>query len=238
MNVVALLFTSLSLAFVVISPSVGMQMSRMARITTTGTGEVALTPDWAIMTFDITADDSSAVVAAATSTDATERVLDALANLGYVGDSVVQVSFSVQPKYDWSQGQKLLGYRGQATVRLEVRDLDLLARIIDAALSAGATGVSGLRFRSDTEEEARVEALRQAVALARSDAEVLADAAGGRLGQSLEIKTSPGAFPYYAVAEQARRASFAGQAAPDLTPQDVIVMVVVEMEWEFLNGRM
>jgi len=79
--------------------------------------------------------------------------------------------------------QKLLGYRARATINVDVRELTLLANIIDTTLTAGATRVSDLRFRSNREEEARGEALRQAVRQARSDAEVLAEAAGGTLGR-------------------------------------------------------
>jgi len=204
-----------------------------SRIVTNGNGEVSLRPDWATMVLDVTADDSSAIAAASSSTAATERVLAALAALGLSGDSTVRVSYSVGPRYDWSEVQRILGYRAQATIRIDVRDLDRLASIIDTTLAAGATAVSGLGFRSDREEEARVEALRQAVAQARADAEVLADAAGGRLGRPLELSTERTFRPPFAFSEIAY-ARAGPPNAPDLTPQDVVVLVVVQAEWELL----
>jgi uncharacterized protein YggE len=206
-----------------------------SRIVTNGNGEVSLRPDWATMALNVTADDSSASAAASSSTAATERVLAALAALGFAGDSVVRVSYSVGPRYDWSEGQRILGYRAQATIRIDVRDLDRLAAIIDTTLAAGATAVSGLRFGSDREEEARVEALRQAVAQARADAEVLANAAGGRLGRPLELSTERTFRPSFALSEIARARS-GPSTAPDLTPQDVVVLVVVQAEWELLRN--
>lgn len=206
-----------------------------SRIVTNGNGEVSLRPDWATMALDVTADDSSAIAAASSSTAATERVLAALAALGLSGDSTVRVSYNVGPRYDWSEGQRILGYRAQATIRIDVRDLDRLASIIDTTLAAGATAVSGLRFRSDREEEARVEALRQAVAQARADAEVLADAAGGRLGRPLELSTERTFRPSFGFSEIARARS-GPSTAPDLTPQDVVVLVVVQAEWELLRN--
>jgi uncharacterized protein YggE len=216
------------------SSSIAQIAPEASRVVTTGVGEVMLAPDWATMAFDVTADDSSASEAASASTAATRRVVAALARLGLTEDSVVRVSFSVGPRFDYQQ-QRVRGYFGRGTVRIEVRRLDQLAQIIDAALAAGATEVSGLRFRSNREEEARAEALRQALVQARADAEVLATAAGGRLGRALEIRHERGVRPSFGFSELAGMAS-TGPAAPDLTPQDVVVLVVVETQWEYLPG--
>jgi uncharacterized protein YggE len=206
------------------------------RIATTGVGEVSLAPDWATLAIDITAEDSSAAGAANTSAAATRRVVAAMAALGLAGDSVVRVSFSVGPRYDY-QEQRVRGYSGRGTVRIEVKELDQLGRIIDTALAVGATGISGLRFHSNREEAARADALRQAVAQARADAQVLALAAGGQLGRPLEIRTDREVRPSFGFAELAAYARSGAAEAPELTPQDVVVMVVVETRWELVPGR-
>jgi hypothetical protein len=220
-------------ALIAAIPSAAMTQSpERSRVTATGSGDVALAPDWAIVAFTVTADDSSAFAAASASTAATERVRAALAALGLSGDSLVRVTFGVQPRYNWAEGQQLLGYRGEAIVRVDVRRLGQLAGIIDTALAAGATAVWGIQFRSHREEEARVTALKQAVARARADAEVVAVAAGGRLGRALEVRTRPdrGSFPpaaYFQV-----QASVSG--VPELSPQEVVVAAVVEIDWELV----
>jgi uncharacterized protein YggE len=201
------------------------------RITTAGTGEVRLAPDWATITFSVAADDSSAFAAASAGTAVTQRVVAALEGVGLAGDSLVRVSFSVGPLYNWSEGRQLLGYRGEASIRVDVRQLGQLAKIIDAALAAGATGVSGLQFRSNREEEARVEALKQAVAKARSDAEVLVVATGTRLGKAIRVRTGRDSGPLFE-AYQVR--GYMGSAAPDLTPRDVVIYAEVEIDWELL----
>lgn len=228
-------FFALSVSVAAIIPgSVVGQADELPRIRTNGNGEVTLPPDWATMALDVTADDSSAIAAASTTTAATERVLGALAGLGFSGDLVVRVSYSVGPQYNWREGQELLGYRAESTIRIDVRELERPASIIDTSLAAGATAVSGLRSRSDREEEARVEALRQAVAQARVDAEVLAEAAGGRLGRPLELSTERELLPSFAFSDLAAYARTGGPTAPDRTPQDLVVLVVVRAEWELL----
>jgi uncharacterized protein YggE len=222
-------------ASLVASSALAQIAPNTSRVATNGVGEVMLAPDWATMAIDVTADDSSASRAASASAAATRRVVAALAGLGLSGDSVVRVSFSVGPRFDY-QEQRLRGYFGRGTVRIEVKQLDRLAQIIDTALAAGATEISGLRFRADGEDKARIEALKQAVAQARADAEVLAAASGGHLGRLLEIRHERAVRPSFGFSELAAMAS-TGPAAPDLTPQDVVVLVVVEAQWEFVPDR-
>jgi len=214
------------------------QTADAARILTTGNGEVRLVPDWAALVLEASADDSSAIAAATASTAAAQRVLGALEALGLSGDSAIRVSFSVGPRYDWTPGheERITGYRGRATIDVAVADLTRLAEIIDTTLAAGATRVSDLKFRSYREEQARAEALRRAVAQARTDARVLAEAAGGALGPPLRIETARERMPSFAFSEIVGYARTGGPAAPELTVQDVVVFVVVETEWAFVSG--
>ena len=65
-----------------------------------------------------------------------------------------------------------------------------MGRVIDAALAKGANEISSLQFFSSKADSARSVALAAAVADAKAQAEVMARAAGGSLGQLLELNTS------------------------------------------------
>ena len=67
--------------------------------------------------------------------------------------------------------------------------------------------------------------------------QVLAVAAGGQLGRALEILTNRDVRPSFGFAELSGYARTGATEAPELTPQDVVVMVVVETRWELLPGR-
>ncbi len=114
-------------------------------------------------------------------------------------------------------------------MRLPVRvnDLTRLGAVIDAALGAGASSLLGVRFESSQEERIRTLALRAAVAKARSDAEALAEAAGGRLGDLLELTTENLQRPRMMALEQVQ----ARGVGPDLTPQEIVVRVRVVGRW-------
>src|SRR6185312_3797945 len=99
----------------------------------------------------------------------------------------------VQPEMQYSPNgttpPRVTGYIVTNTVRADVRRLDDVAKVIDAALAKGANEISSLEFYSSKSDSARRAALGTAVANARQDAEALARAAGGSLGQIVEIST-------------------------------------------------
>jgi uncharacterized protein YggE len=67
--------------------------------------------------------------------------------------------------------------------------LDKVAVYVDAALSAGATDVTTANYLAKAPEAMRRQALADAVAASRRDAEAMAQAGGGRLGE-LELLTT------------------------------------------------
>ena len=85
---------------------------------------------------------------------------------------------------------KVTGYTVTNTVRADVRRIDDVGKLIDAALAKGANEISSLQFYSSKADSARRAALAAAVADARADAEVLARAAGGTLGALVELSTT------------------------------------------------
>ena len=105
-------------------------------------------------------------------------ILDTLRALGLAGDRVSTMNYNVSPEMQYSpNGQtppKVTGYTVTNTVRAEVRRLDDVGRVIDAALAKGANEISSLQFFSSKADSARRAALAAAVADARADAEALA----------------------------------------------------------------
>jgi hypothetical protein len=67
--------------------------------------------------------------------------------------------------------------------------------VIDAAITGGANRIANLSFELKDSESARLEALKIAVAKARAEAEVVAAAAGQRLGKPQSISSSSGWIP-------------------------------------------
>ena len=80
-------------------------------------------------------------------------------------------------------------------VLVEVRNIDSIGKVIDAALDAGATNVGSVGLYASNTDAARRDALKEAVAKARADAEAVAAAAGGSVGALLELSIDPYGMP-------------------------------------------
>ncbi len=84
-----------------------------------------------------------------------------------------------------------MGYAARNSIRVEINKIDQTGGLIDAALAKEATGVGALQFGLSKPDEVRRRALNMAVAMARSEAEAIAQAAGGWIGDLVELSAQP-----------------------------------------------
>jgi uncharacterized protein YggE len=132
-------------------------------------------------------------------------------------------------------------------VRVTLRrpeQLAILGRVIDTALTAGATHIAGVRYEARRTSDAEREALADAMADARSRAEAVARAAGGSLGELLQATTqfTPSiAIPTSGgdLGAQMRRAAARAAAEPtSVTAGEIEVRQYVTARWRFVpSGR-
>ena len=137
------------------------------------------------------------------------------------------------------------GFVATNAVRVTLRrpeQLALLGRVIDTALTAGATSIMGVHYEARRTADAEREALADALAEARSRAEAVARAAGGSLAELLHVTTEsmPG---YYgtdmaAGAAMRRAASARMRMGPtSVTAGEIEVRQYVTARWRFVPGR-
>lgn len=130
-----------------------------------------------------------------------DRVLAALEEAGVPRDELETRGYSLYPEYTrderGSEGAepRIRGYRAINQVVATTRDLDGVGGLIDAALGAGANRMDAISFRATDTEAARAAALREAVAVARADAETMAAALGVTLGPVVDATTGYAAIP-------------------------------------------
>lgn len=148
-------------------------------ITVTATASVAVSPDMAHMYIGVTTTSPTAEQAQAKNAELMQKVMDTLSQLGIAASDATTSSFSANPAYDYSaETPAITGYSIDNTLYVTVRDLSIVSKVIDSAMSAGAHNVYGLEFASSKSGEAYDQALTQAVAEAKRKAELLAQAAG------------------------------------------------------------
>src|SRR5687767_6464654 len=174
-------------------------------VTVNATAMVEREPERAVILLAVESPAVSAQLAARANATKMDALVAALRKLGITGPNIRTVSYELQPQYASEripaerQGPpRITGYRAVNMVQVTVDTVARAGGVIDAAIAAGANRVAGLSFELRDPQAARNVALRLAVTRARSEAEVMADAAGQRLGVPLNITTGGYAVPKYA----------------------------------------
>jgi uncharacterized protein YggE len=154
-----------------------------------GQAQIQLTPDIAYISIGVHTEAQTAEEAVASNNSQAQAVMNALQEAGIAEEDIRTSNFSIYPYEKWGPNNESLGtyYSVDNMVYITVRDIDSLGAVIDAAISAGATNISGISF--DVEDKASViaEARTLAVADARAQAEMLAEAASVTLGEVYSI---------------------------------------------------
>ena len=215
-------------------PTTQMQ-SLVPQISTSANGEARVQPDRATIFFAVETRASTAARAGADNAQRQRAVLDTLRKSGLAEGQLSTTGYSVTPemRHDGKEA-RVIGYVARNMVQAEVRRIDQVGALIDAALGAGANVVSSLRFYSSRGDEARRVALADAVAKARADADAIARAAGGSLGELVEVSTSGPVRPFYGE-EVAARASMADATTP-IEPGEQTITVFVSARWRFVGA--
>lgn len=218
-----------------------MSMAHMAptpAIVTNGQGETKITPDRARLEVSVQTRAATAAEAGAQNAKKQQSVLDALRKLGFTSEQLSTVNYNLYPEMQYDkngQSPRVVAYNATNTVRIDIRDVGMIGKAIDASLEAGANMISSLSFYSSNSDAARRSALASAVARARSDAEAIATAAGGTLGALMEISTSDFAPPViYNRAQMAGDMSAKMATTTPIEPGEQTVTAVVMARWAFV----
>jgi len=207
-------------------------------IVTSGQGETKITPDRARLEVSVQTRAATAADAGAQNATKQQSVLDALRKIGFTSEQLSTVNYNLYPEMQYDkngQSPRVVAYNATNTVRIDIRDVGMIGKAIDASLEAGANMISSLAFCSANSDSARRSALATAVARARSDAEAIAAAAGGTIGTLMEISTSDFAPPViYNRANMMSDAAGKMAMATPIEPGEQTVTAVVNARWTFL----
>ena len=209
-------------------------------LVTSGQGEAKVTPDRASVMVNVQTRAATASAAAADNAARTKAVLDALAKLGLSRDQLGTEGYTVYPemRYDKDGGSpKVVAYVVTNSVRAETKRPEQAGAIVDAALGAGANMINSLSFFASSIDEARRVAISAAVASAKADAEAMARAAGGSLGDLLELSTNGPTIPPRPMYDMAARAGMVKQEATPINPGQQTVTVFVSARWRYVAAQ-
>jgi uncharacterized protein YggE len=188
--------SSLTLAALLVACTVAhaQQAEQPRTIGVSGQGEVRAEPDRATVTLGVESrkpklDDARAEVA-----KTVEAVLKLTRDLKIDQKLVRSTRVNVQPEYNWgaqnANQRTLIGYYVARQVEVELHDLEKLGQLLERAIDLGVNQVGDPRLDSSKRQELVREALAKAVVDARQNAEVIAKAAGAKLGNARTINAN------------------------------------------------
>jgi len=204
-------------------------------------GEVKVNPDRANIQISVQTRATTAAAAAAENAVKQKAVIDALRALGIAAVDISTAGYNVYPetRYEPNREPVIIGYNVTNTLSIEIKTLTMIGPAIDAALAKGANMITSLQFYASNTDVARREAIGSAIQKARLDAEATARAAGGTLGQLLEVNIGA-YFPPPPRPIQLRQMEGRVAAAPvmdtPINPGEQTVAVDVSTRWAFVGG--
>jgi uncharacterized protein YggE len=222
-------------SLIIIPQATSQTISEDSKVSVSGSGAVELEPNYATISVGVTAQAKTAQEAASTMSDGIDAVVDTLVALGISRNELPTNRFDISPVRDRADYQKIVGYSASVSLELRIEELDQIARHLSAVVDAGATDVGNVVFRSTEMEAARHEAVRLAVASATSEARVVAEASGARLGALIDISTGGAIVPRIASSESMMMRSDISSSA--ISPKDIVVTATISASWTLLPAN-
>jgi len=161
-----------------------------ATITVEGQGEVLAVPDIGQFSFSVRVEEETAELAQTESGTKVNEILAYLREAGIDDKDIKTQNYNLWPRYDFIEQACVFGrpcppservqtgFEVSQTVSVKVRETVTAGEIISGVGERGATNISGLQFTIDDADALRAEARAQAIADAKTKAELLANQLG------------------------------------------------------------
>ena len=149
-------------------------------ISVSGEGIVEATPDRATISVGVVTREKNPSEVQNSNARAASSVINSIAALGIERKNISTGNYSFNPVYrHLENGKRILeGYEATNSVTIIVDNLNLVGKVIDAALNHGANQVNSLNFGLRNKTAYQDEALRLAVLDAKRKAEIVAATLG------------------------------------------------------------
>jgi len=191
----------------------------------------------------VVSEDRTAGAALEQNSRAMRQVEKALIRAGLNKGEYSTGQFRLQPRWssrprsaprDWRP--EIVGYTVRNSLNIKTARLSLIGALIEAARQAGADEIGQLRFGLSDPRKYRQQAIAEAVAHGREDAENAAAAAGMRLGAIRQLTIGPqDGPPVRPLPGAAMVRSMSAEAAPPIiAPDDLQVRAAVTLTFALL----
>lgn len=215
--------------------AIGMA-SEYNSINVEGNATIEMAPDLATLRLGVNSEAKDSSAAMNKNTEIMNAVIAAIKETGLSEESIQTTGVQLNPSYDWQDGEYIeTGYEATQTVKLKIRDFELIGEIISSASNAGANQMHGLAFELEDYEAELESAREEAIAEARAKAQSIAKSSGAKLGKltSYYEYTNDGDRIGYAYEESAvMNMKAADMAIAEIAPGQEEVTLTVSLNYQ------
>jgi uncharacterized protein YggE len=174
-------------------------------ITVTGEGSATAVPDVAKISYTVTESAKSVGDAQTAATTKSNAALSALTGSGIQDKDVKTLSYNVSPQYSYSNcapgvfcpntSPTITGYEVSQTIQVTVHDTSKAGDVLQKLGTLGVQNISGPSFTVDDDNTVKAEARADAIAKAKTSADLLAKQLGVHLGRIVNFYEDNGQSP-------------------------------------------
>jgi uncharacterized protein len=203
-------------------------------LTVNGNAQVLAAPDEATVKLGVVRQAPTAQVAQEQANAVAQEILNGIAKLGVSAQQIQTSRLVLLPVYaprnpESRDAPRIVAYNASNVVSVRLQNLSLTGPVIDAGLKAGANQLEGVQFGLRNELPSREQALKQAVAEARSKAQAMADALRVSLVEVIEV--SEGGVSVVPRGEFAAQRAMALAADTPVSPGEIEVHANVTIRY-------
>ncbi len=178
-------------------------------ITVQGEGQATLAPDVARVSFSVENISATVAQAQAATTKQANAALDFVNGQGVAEKDIKTLSYNISPQYsypnpcqpgalcpDYSRPPKVTGYQVSQTMQVTIRELSAVGELIGGLGKLEVQNVNGPAFALDDSTAGYDAARADAISKAKTQAKLLADQLGVKLGKIVNFSESSGGYQY------------------------------------------
>jgi len=224
--------------------SKSIEPSSYRSFSVSGEGKVVAVPDVAQFTFSVITEGGKDVGALQQeNTQKANRAIALLKDSGMEDKDIKTAGYSLQPRYQYFScpvgknssakpcpPPEIAGYSISQAVSVKIRDFEKAGEILSGVVQSGVNSVSELSFTIDDRTEIENQARQEAIAVAISKAESIAQAGNFNLGKMLSI--SENNMPVMSWNKARTMMSDASEDAPQIEPGSQEVSIGVTINYE------
>ncbi len=153
-----------------------------------GQASYEVSPDLAYVRIGVKTENKDAQKAQSENAQKMNKVRDAIRNLGIKKEDLRTSNYSVYNDREYINDDKYIDkYVVRNQLNITIRDLNMVAKVIDECAKAGANNINNVQFAIEDEEAAYQKALKLAMENAKGKADAILSTIGKKAGMPIRI---------------------------------------------------